>query len=877
MKLLSIRLHDYRGTVDREIEFAPSGVTVVEGPNEIGKSCIAEALDLLLDEMDSSTKRGVLAAKPVDRDAGPEVEALFETGPYRLRFRKRFVRRPVTELEVLAPRHENLTGRDAHERVRAILNETLDDGLWRALRIQQGGELVQPELAAATSLSAALDRAAGAVPAAREELALYDRVREEYQQYWTETGRPKLDRNALDKAVQEATTELASIENELRALERDIERSAAIDVDLRALGPKLAEQERVVAARVVEVSRVEQMTLRVQTLMAEAGAASARSESAARTVSERHDLVARVAAQAAQLQVAKVALGDSDPDVTAARDRNDIDLATVTQTRLEREAADALARLRRSDVSFLRNQLEAADLKKRRGAIQAAREAIASLQAELDKIRIDDASLSKLRAADMKLRTAQAVMGAAAPAIRLDAVVDTTVDIDGQTVALKAGMTVEKSVPSEARVTVPGLVEITVIPGTANPQLTSQLKTAEREFADLCAATGVANVADGELAVGSQRLLEIKRAEQGQAMAVALGSLTQENLEQRLAETTAQMDGYVEARPKSPAIPSDIKEAETASSAAEEELAQATLRVKEAEANEGASRKRFASLESEANQLTANLRVAEETLKALETSLAQARSLAPDDSIATAQVAAMQAAQVASQAASESQKELDLANPRETKALLDNSQQVLEGMRKDQRAAQDERIEINARLGERGEAGLAERRDRAMLARDAAADALKAYDRRAAARKLLYETLRAARDRVRAAYVGPLQTRVDELGKIVFGPTFQVCIDEGLSITSRTLQGKTIPLQSLSAGTREQLAVILRLACATIVASDGGVPVILDDVLGYSDPRRLEAMGAVLSEAGRTSQVIVFTCYPDRYRQVGGAHVLRLD
>jgi hypothetical protein len=877
MKLLSIRLHDYRGTIDREIEFAPSGVTVVEGPNEIGKSCIAEALDLLLDELDSSTKRGVLAAKPVDRDAGPEVEALFETGSYRLRFRKRFVRRPLTELEILAPKHENLTGRDAHERVRAILNATLDDGLWRALRIQQGGELVQPELAAATSLSAALDRAAGAVPAAREELALYDRVREECQQYWTETGRPKLDRNALDKAGQDATAELASIENELRALERDIERSAAIDVDLRALGPKLAEQELVVDARVIEVTRLEQMTLRVQTLTAEAGAASARSDSAARTVSERQDLIARVGAQATQLQLAQSALGDSNPDVSAAKDRNEIDVTTVTQTRLEREAADALARLRRNDVSFLRNQLEAVDLQKRRGAIQAAREAKASLQADLDKIRIDDASLSQLRTADMRLRTAQAVMGAAAPAIRLEAVVDTNVEIDGQAVVLKAGEAVEKSVQSEARVTVPGLVEITVIPGTASPQLTSQLKAAEREFADLCATTGVASVADGEVALGSRRLLEIKRAEHEQAMAVALGSLTLEDLEQRLAATTAQMEGYAEARAKSPAIPADLREAETAGIASEEELTQATLRVKEAEANESASRKRLASLESEANQLTANLRVAEETLKALETSLAQARLLARDDSISAAQVAAVHAAQVASQAASDAQHDLELANPRETKALLDNAQQVLLGMRNEQRAAQDERIEINARLGERGEAGLAERRDRAMLVRDAATDALKAYDRRAAARKLLYETLRAARDRVRAAYVGPLQTRVDELGKIVFGPTFQICIDEGLSITSRTLQGKTIPLQSLSAGTREQLAVILRLACATIVASDGGVPVILDDVLGYSDPRRLEAMGAVLSEAGRTSQVIVFTCYPDRYRQVGGAHVLRLD
>jgi uncharacterized protein YhaN len=48
----------------------------------------------------------------------------------------------------------------------------------------------------------------------------------------------------------------------------------------------------------------------------------------------------------------------------------------------------------------------------------------------------------------------------------------------------------------------------------------------------------------------------------------------------------------------------------------------------------------------------------------------------------------------------------------------------------------------------------------------------------------------------------------------------------------------------------------------------------LDDVIGYSDPHRLEAMGAVLAGASRTTRVIVFSCYPDRYRQVGEAHVL---
>jgi hypothetical protein len=877
MKLLHIQLRDYRGTIDRAIDFAPEGVTVVEGPNEIGKSCIAEALDLLLDELDSSGKRGVLAAKPVDRDAGPEVEAVFETGPYRLRFRKRFIRKPITELEILAPKHENLTGRDAHERVRAILNETLDDGLWRALRIQQGGELVQPELQGATSLSAALDRAAGAVPAAREDLALYDRVRDEHQQYWTETGRPKMDRNVLDKAVQEATAEVGTIENDLRALERDIDRSAAVDLDLRALGPRLAEQEGAVESRRVEFARLQEMTLRVQALNAEADAASARADKAVRAVSDRQDLIARVAAQASQRQLAQSVLSDTEPDVKAATDRNEGDVRAVTQTRLEREAADALARLRRNDVSFLRNQVEAHDLRGRREAIRVAREAIAALHVDLANNRTDEASLSRLRTADIRLQTARAAMGAAAPAIRLDAATDTTVEIDGIPVHLKAGMPVERAVPSEARVNVPGLLSVTVIPGTANPELKAELLAAEHEFAELCMETGVPNVADGELAVSSRRLLEASRVEHERAMALALGPLGLQDLEQRFAGATAQMDAYLEARPKTPPMPKGLKEAEDAGIDAEEQLGDSTLRVKEAEANEEASRKRLTLLASEANQRAAHLSVAQETLIALEASLAEARIQAADDSLAVAQVTAAREAQVTSQAAKDGQRELNLSNPRETKTLLDNAEQVLQAMRTEQRAAQDERIAITARLGESGEAGLAERRDRAILVRDAATDAIRAYDRRAGARKLLYETLRAARDRVRAAYVGPLQARVDELGRIVFGPTFQVCIDEGLSITSRTLQGKTIPLQSLSAGTREQLAVILRLACATIVASDGGVPVILDDVLGYSDPRRLEAMGAVLAEAGRTSQVIVFTCYPERYRQVGGAKVLRLD
>jgi uncharacterized protein YhaN len=123
--------------------------------------------------------------------------------------------------------------------------------------------------------------------------------------------------------------------------------------------------------------------------------------------------------------------------------------------------------------------------------------------------------------------------------------------------------------------------------------------------------------------------------------------------------------------------------------------------------------------------------------------------------------------------------------------------------------------------------------------------------------------------------VEPLRAQVLQLGRIVYGPAFDVEIDpDDLRVTSRRLdQGaNAIPWDGLSAGAKEQLGTIARLAGAMLVAKDGdGVPVLFDDTLGFTDPQRLAAMGALIAVAGRTCQVIVLTCFPERFASVGGA------
>ena len=99
---------------------------------------------------------------------------------------------------------------------------------------------------------------------------------------------------------------------------------------------------------------------------------------------------------------------------------------------------------------------------------------------------------------------------------------------------------------------------------------------------------------------------------------------------------------------------------------------------------------------------------------------------------------------------------------------------------------------------------------------------------------------------------------------------------ESLTIESRTLRGSTIPFDSLSKGAQEQLGLIARLAVAMIVSGDEGVPLILDDTLGYADQSRMETMTTTIARAGKHCQVIVLTCSPDRFRGIPGARVERL-
>ena len=79
-------------------------------------------------------------------------------------------------------------------------------------------------------------------------------------------------------------------------------------------------------------------------------------------------------------------------------------------------------------------------------------------------------------------------------------------------------------------------------------------------------------------------------------------------------------------------------------------------------------------------------------------------------------------------------------------------------------------------------------------------------------------------------------------------------------------------LVDLSGGTREQIAILTRLAFARLFARQGRhMPIVLDDALVYSDDDRIIKMFTALTRVAQDQQIIVFSCRQLAFQDLGGA------
>lgn len=876
MKLHRIRLQNYRGVADCIVDFAADGVTIIEGDNEVGKTCIPEALDLILRLPDSSKAKPLPDVRPVHRDAGPEVEVELSSGAYRFVYSKRWYRQPQARLGVTEPGREQFTGRAAHDRVREILEETLDSDLWEALCIEQGTEVTLPGFDV-PSLGRALDAAAGGDSTTGGEDDLWERICAERERYWTGTGRVTAERQAsaeevdgAGRVLHEFEVRLAAIENDAAEVERLVDDEARLleavhDCDQRERG--LREQW----------DATERLREHVDTLDVAQQAAVAERDRIEGDHRRREDLKQEWAERRDALADLEAAVEQANPVLSAVVRRSEEAAAALDVARADLRTVEGQLRVAAADRDHEQRLIDESLFKERAARVSAAQETLNSADARLQAAKGDDDLVDRIEEAHLAVVRAEATAERAAAVVGVTALSDTTVEVDGVDTALGAGGGIERVVDDESLLVVPDVVEVRVRAGADAKGLAAELADARQEFDRLCALGGVADLAGARQAAEYRRAAEQDRRQAVTVIEENLKDFSAEDLHGKIRGLSRGIEAYAAERPAEPPLPGSVSDAKRIVQEAERRVAARREHhdTCETAAKNAADARREAEIEGA--DLKGRVQNARTAVEDTERRLVAARQERSDADLAGTLAAAQQKVETARAALEQAKGELQIADPDSLEALLQNARAAIDRANEEMQANRNRQRELRFSLEREGEQGLDAGRTDAESQYHHLQRTHERVEARAEAAALLYDTFAARRQEARRRYVAPFKEHIERLGRIVFGSMFAVELDDDLRVVRRTLDGVTLDVGQLSVGAREQLGVLARLACAVIVSPDGGgAPVVLDDALGWSDPSRLARMGAAIAAAGRECQIIVLTCTPGRYAHVGNAMVVTL-
>ncbi|MEV8371817.1 AAA family ATPase [Kribbella sp. NPDC056861] len=922
MRLHSLTLRNFRGVKDRTVDLPGIGTTVIVGDNEVGKSSLVEAFALVFDFPDDSKSTRIRDIQPVGQDVSPEVTVELTLGGRELTYTKRWLKNRSTELSVVEKdgRRQTFTGREAHNEAERLFAENVDPVLWQTLMVGQGQSLILPTPADAEPLITAVTAESG-TPVDGASMPLVTAVEHEFLRYWTRGGRPTGD---FAKSAQHVAAAELAAEQALKAMDEvlaDIRRAERLALDLADLSGRLESHLVSVEDLRERKKATDEILLRRDSIRSRAETARARLENHTRTRLDRERLLVDVE----RFTKADVDLAARRSDAeTVARKAAEVvhaaeaALAEVVELKDERRAeVQDVERL----VTSLMDRAELDRLLGQQTELLDVRARIAAAGAVLDAILVDDAVVNALEDARAKMVEARAALAAGVPEVSVRRLGGEAVELSGTGLDAGAGKkapsslgedgSIELLVSGELVVGVPGAVEVRVRAGGEAATLRAAVDEAVRREKDLLKKARVKDLPaarellrKGDLA--SAELQEARRTERSltsggdpaERIAVLtsrLGFVEGEELEEPAAKQPAdvsvpgQMSLFEQFEPDENAFdfedfevpePMDVGELAVAQRRLENArtgLAEAESLLADAEFAAAQARKAADEDRSEAQQARARAELAGERLAAAVEALEAARSVLADDDVEVAEVEATGEVEAVLEELTAVQEQVDAAGADRVAGELADALTVATRLQAERDVLRDSLRTTEGRLEQSGRDGLATRRDTAEL--DLAAIRLEheSLKRRADAARRVHETLGRHRAEAQTKYSEPLQTRIEALGRSVYGPSFRVWLDDDLAVAERELDGVRLSIDALSTGAQEQLAIITRLAISHLVSTgDGSVPVIFDDALGWSDKARLRDMGALLGRAGDHGQVIILTCMPDRYEYVPKATYIKL-
>ena len=865
MRLIRMELNDFRGVHRSTVEFS-DGLTVVEGPNEIGKSSIPEAFRLLREYKSTSKAGAVKAVQPVGRDVGPEATVTVAAGPYTMRYRKRWLVGALTELKVEGAVVEQLSGLPAHERFEQILAETVDLDLLKALDVGQGKSLDQASLADIPAVHKTLQEQGSEDEGEHTELLAA--IDDEYALYFTAGGRPTKDYAATAQQVADLESKERELVEEAAASELLAEQHARAMEALAELREKLVQAVADEKEAGTKMVRVNAIRARLEAAVADQAQAEADLGGLVRLQQEREALKE-------ESQQRAIALGELETEIQRSETGFQLLAKPVLASQEALKQAQRATDMARKDVQVAQETLDVRRQSDRVDDLQRLLDKVVDLEEEIARARARAASqsltedaVSELSELDSQLHIARAAAGAAAPRVTVTRTGNLPVQLGAQQIL--EGESETALALARTTVTVPGIVEVVVEPGETDKNQ-ARVESAQQAFQEALDRAEVSTLAQAQK--GLEAKLVAQRREEQLVSNLELLLDGRESGEIRLALETARA-----SLPKNfdASESSEIEELERALEHAKESLVPLEEETLEQQEALNLATKRQSEAREEIVRLREKHRGLDEELGRVQAKLVALREDRSDDALLVAQQEAETFLEEKKAIYAELAEQLEREGPESLEA---DAEYALATVRTHEARVQEARTRydgLSGRIEQVATAGTYTRLETVRSDLEALRAKAAALHRQAEAVRMLRETLLRHKQEAQEKYVAPFRTAIETLGRPLFGADFSVEIGPDLRVMSRTLGGQTVPFDSLSAGTREQVALLGRLACAQLISPGEGAPLVLDDAFGFSDPARLQAMNRILTSVGGSAQVILLTCQPDRFPKLGDATFVSL-
>jgi DNA repair exonuclease SbcCD ATPase subunit len=858
------------------IDLSP-GLNIFYGPNEAGKSTLVRAIRAAFFERHRSTS--VKDLRPWgDSAACPKVEIDFNFNGQSCQLTKSFFARRRCNLRVGTRAME---GVEAEDHLANLFGFTFAGigaskaehwGIPGLLWVEQGSGQELDVSHARDHLHTALgSQTHGGVAnslAATGGDELLARLQTQRSELMTQAGKPRAD---YAKVVEQ----VAQLQEKLRGLELQINSYQQQVDDL---------------ARLRQQHLTDEKDKPWNALQSQLGAAQAK-HAELDTLRQRLDADRSTLAQLIQTQtLLQSQIATFETQEKAASDREQ----ESKKAQKELDLAESAAKVARQQVEQVRQRAQAA-----REALRLARQeamrrtlmdqqndatkAAKKLQQSLKKAETEEAKLLKLRADaatklitkkevtklvkhDQAVREAHIKLQAVATRVRLELLEGVQVKAVGSGKPQKLTGQSELLLHSETLLTLPGVGTMRIIPGGED------LSELDREHRDAVQTLteGLQRLGVEDVAVAQQRLQDYNDLDAKIKLAAQmLSNLAPEGLAELRAERdealgrAKQSEDVLDRLPAPPDQPAQALD----TAELEQESADAAEKANSDDAQE--AELALATAQSRAEQAAVELAAAKAQLS--DPNRAKKQTQCQQD------LTSNQAAQrVLQERIDGADAQLEQANPdfvaQDIQRLRLSLQRILEGHKKRHESI----LLLQNTLELAGAQGLEEQQQEVSGDLSRAKKRQSELARRAAALELLCEMLEAKRHATLQRLQAPLLQRLQHYLQLLF-PGSSMELDEGLSpqtLTRRLASGQTEvgSVDALSFGAREQLRLISRFAYADLLASAGKPTLlILDDALVHSDDSRLAQMKRVIFDSAQRHQVLLFTCHPTVWRDVGVA------